>query len=143
MTLESGLPEDPASDALKASLRRVFDSQIPNYGDYNLVCATPAADSSGFFVLGYRWRPPELVFAPFSVDSMESLDPPTAVNSTNLSHTEEVNAGDFEVGTNTGRIFRFQVGATAPLPDGDERIIEQAGDLEDFGSFLDHFLTLA
>lgn len=145
MTLESGLPEDPASAALKASLRRVFDSQIPNYGDYNLVCATPAADSSGFFVLGYRWRPPELVFAPFSVDSMESLAPPTAVNSTNLSHADEVAPESYEVGTTAGRVFRFSVVPEPELPPaggGSPRRLEQDGDCEDFNSFLDTFLEL-
>jgi hypothetical protein len=144
MTSASALPGQPSSEDLKAVLRHVFESQIPNYGDYNLVCAVPGGDgAAAYFVVGYRWRPAELVFAPFDTATLAALEAPTAVNSTNLSHTEEVNAGDFEVGTNTGRIFRFQVGATAPLPDGDERIIEQAGDLEDFGSFLDHFLTLA
>lgn len=146
MTPESGSPEIPSSDALKASLRRIFDSQIPNYGDYNLVCATPVSDSAGFYVLGYRWRPPELVFAPFAADSLESLEPPTAVNSTNLSHTDEQVPGSYEVGTTTGRVFRFGVEPHAELPaagGGSARVLQQDSDHDDFNSFLDTFLELA
>lgn len=146
MTSAAEFRDQPSSDEIKAVLRHVFESQIPNYGDYNLVCAAPGGDGADtFYVLGYRWRPAELVFAPFDTATLAALEAPTAVNTTNLSHTEEVFPGDFEVGTNTGRIFRFQVQATAPLPEGGAglRVIEQAADLEDFGSFVDHFLTLA
>lgn len=145
MTSAPAFRDQPSSDDIKAVLRHVFESQIPNYGDYNLVCAGPGGDGAeAYYVVGYRWRPAELVFAPFDTGTLAGLEPPTAVNSTNLSHTEEVSTGDFEVGTNTGRIFRFQVQASAPLPDdGSRRVIEQAADLEDFASFVDHFLTLA
>ena len=145
MTSAPAFRDQPSSDDIKAVLRHVFESQIPNYGDYNLVCAVPGGDGAeAYYVVGYRWRPAELVFAPFDTANLAGLEPPTAVNSTNLSHTEEVSAGDFEVGTNTGRIFRFQVQASAPLPDdGSLRVIEQAADLDDFASFVEHFLTLA
>lgn len=148
MSTETGPPDGQSmsSDSLKSSLRRVFDSQIPNYGDYNLVCATPLADSAGYYVLGYRWSPPELVFAPFAVDSMESLEAPTAVNTTNLSHTDEVSPGGYEVGTSTGRIFRFGVEPSPelpPVPGGQRRVLVQDGDREDFRLFLETFLELA
>ncbi|MDK1329189.1 hypothetical protein [Arthrobacter sp. zg-Y1143] len=132
------------SDEMKLVLRRVFESQIPNYGDYNLVCATPAGDEEpGFYVLGYRWRPAELVFAPFDVDSLAGLEAPTAVNTTNLSHTDELAADAYEVGTNTGRIFRFSVEPQAALPGAGTRMLEQAADWEDFRSFVDSYLELA
>lgn len=146
MTAETGSEDAYSSDELKSSLRRVFDSQMPNYGDYNLVCATPLPDSSAYFVLGYRWSPPELVFAPFAADTLESLEAPTAVNTTNLSHTDEVSPGSYEVGTSTGRVFRFGVEAEAQLPaapDGGSRTLRQHGDRTDFHSFLDVFLELA
>ena len=146
MTSAPEFRKQPSSDDIKAVLRHVFESQIPNYGDYNLVCAGPGGDGADtYYVVGYRWRPAELVFAPFHPGTLAGLEAPTAVNSTNLSHTEEVQPGDFEVGTNTGRIFRFQVLGAAPLPENAEgsRIIDQAADLEDFSSFADHFLTLA
>ena len=146
MTPAPEFRDQSSSDDIKVVLRRVFESQIPNYGDYNLVCAGPGGDGAhDYYVVGYRWRPAELVFAPFHTETLAGLEPPIAVNSTNLSHTEEVFAGDYEVGTNTGRIFRFEVQASPLLPDSGEglRIIEQAGDLADFGAFLDHFLTLA
>ena len=146
MTAETGSEDAHSSDELKSSLRRVFDSQMPNYGDYNLVCATPLTDSSGYFVLGYRWSPPELVFAPFAADTLEGLEAPTAVNTTNLSYTDEVSPGSYEVVTSTGRIFRFGVEAEAKLPaapDGGHRLLRQHGDRTDFHSFLDVFLELA
>lgn len=148
MTSAPEFRDQPSSDDIKAVLRHVFESQIPNYGDYNLVCAVPGGDGAEtYYVVGYRWRPAELVFAPFNAETLAGLEAPTAVNSTNLSHTEEVRSGDYEVGTNTGRLFRFRVLSAAPLPgvgsSGEPRVIEQAADLEDFGAFLEHFLTLA
>ena len=146
MTAETGPENAHSSDELKSSLRRVFDSQMPNYGDYNLVCATPLPDSSGWFVLGYRWNPPELVFAPFDAESLQGLEPPTAVNTTNLSHTDELFPGSYEVGTSTGRVFRFGVESEAELPaapGGTRRLLRQDGDRTDFHSFLDVFLDLA
>ena len=137
-----------SSDRLKLALRRVFESQIPNYGDYNLVCATPAVDAdadAAFYVLGYRWRPAELVFAPFDSGSLAGLEAPTAVNTTNLSHTDELDADAYEVGTNTGRIFRFSVEPQAELPGagGGPLLLEQAADWEDFRSFVESYLELA
>ncbi|MCC3273908.1 hypothetical protein MUK71_10780 [Arthrobacter zhangbolii] len=134
-----------ASDQLKLVLRRVFETQIPNYGDYNLVCATPGLDGeTGFYVLGYRWRPAELVFAPFDVDSLAALEAPTAINTTNLSHTDELGTDAYEVGTNTGRIFRFSVLPQAALPaEGSSTLLEQAADWTDFRSFVQSYLDLA
>lgn len=137
---------DPgASDRLKTVLRRVFETQIPNYGDYNLVCATPGLNGeTGFYVLGYRWRPAELVFAPFDVDSLAALEAPTAINTTNLSHTDELGTDAYEVGTNTGRIFRFSVLPEAVLPvEGSSTLLEQAADWTDFRSFVQSYLELA
>ena len=146
MSAETGPEDDHASDELKSALRRVFDSQMPNYGDYNLVCATPLPDSAGYFVLGYRWSPPELVFAPFETDSLQGLEPPTAINTTNLSHADELAPGSYEVGTSTGRVFRFGVESEAALPAAPgsvHRVLRQDGDRSDFHSFLDVFLDLA
>ncbi|MCQ1999097.1 hypothetical protein [Arthrobacter zhaoxinii] len=137
----------PTSDQLKRVLRRVFESQIPNYGDYNLVLATPGLDGeTGFYVLGYRWRPAEVVFAPFDAATLAGLEVPTSVNTTNLSHTDELDADAYEVGTSTGRIFQFAVEPQAVLPAaGAEggRLLEQAADWEDFRSFVDSYLELA
>lgn len=146
MTPEPGFSDSQSSEGLKALLRRIFDSQIPNYGDYNLICATPAAGSAAYYVVGYRWRPQELVFAPFSPGTFEALEPPTAVNTTNLSHTEEDGAGSYEVGTTTGKVFRFGVEPVAALPaagSSRQQLLHQDDDHEDFNSFLDTFLELA
>ncbi|MBD7996875.1 hypothetical protein H9639_16380 [Arthrobacter sp. Sa2CUA1] len=146
MTPEPGSTDVQSSEALKSLLRRIFDTQIPNYGDYNLVCATPVPGSAAYFVLGYRWRPAEIVFAPFSPLAFEGLEPPTAINTTNLSHADEVGPGSYEVGTSTGRVFRFSVEPEAQLPSGGRgprQLILQEEDQEDFDSFLDTFLELA
>ncbi|WP_246657721.1 hypothetical protein [Arthrobacter yangruifuii] len=159
MTSDTGSPHPDAgtaaeaesgtrtSDQLKRVLRRVFESQIPNYGDYNLVLATPGLDGeTGFYVLGYRWRPAEVVFAPFDVDTLAGLEAPTSVNTTNLSHTDELDAEAYEVGTSTGRVFQFAVEPQAVLPataSAGERLLEQAADWEDFRSFVASYLELA
>ena len=142
----AGADAGTGSDGLKRVLRRVFESQIPNYGDYNLVCATPGIGTeTGFYVLGYRWRPAELVFAPFDLESLAGLEAPTAINTTNLSHTDELGTDAYEVGTNTGRIFRFSVQPQAALPSSGTaaRVVEQTDDWVDFRSFVDSYLELA
>lgn len=146
MTADAGTPDPWTSDDLKSVLRRVFETQIPNYGDYNLVCATPGTgEDSGYYVVGYRWRPAELVFAPFDAGSLAGLEAPTAVNTTNLSHADELAEDTYEVGTSTGRIFRFAVEPSAALrsPDLNARMLEQEEDWEDFRSFVESYVQLA
>ena len=60
-------PTTPTSDELKDTLRGIFDAQIPNHGDYNLVFGSAGADRAAqsptgsrkerYYVIGYRWRP--------------------------------------------------------------------------------------
>ena len=137
MTADQGHPD---SDELKAALRRIFDSQIPNYGSYNLVCASPAGDDDRHYVLGYRWNPLELILAPFDPQSLQGVEVPTSVGSTNLAHTELVGPGRLAVATITGRVFTFEVHPKAGLPATEGAgVIEQAADLEDFTAFLAEF----
>ncbi|HEV7167257.1 MAG TPA: hypothetical protein VGN49_04730 [Micrococcaceae bacterium] len=151
------------SDQLKESLRQIFDAQIPNFGDYNLVFASNASaiapsigaartddpTSSGrpqqlrCYVVGYRWQPAEIVVAPFNADTLTAGSVAEAINMTNLHHAMKLPGGDIEIGTTTGKSFRFGVRPDGALPDlgGQRRGIEQADDCEDFATFIDAFLA--
>lgn len=136
---------------LKDAFRLVFDGQIPNYGDYNLVVASSrggGADGSGprtAFVVGYRWKPAELMIAPTHLAGITGAGVPAEVNMTNLAHALQWEDGSYEVGTNVGRIFRFSlepepvlaVGPGAPL------WLAQSDDVVDFSAFMEAFIARA
>lgn len=156
--MTSDEPSDPSSpldggQGLKNALRRIFDSQIPNYGDYNLVFAArhaagarDAATAATGFVVGYRWKPLELMIAPVDPTAITGAGVPVEVNTTNLAHALQWDEdGSYEVGTSTGRIFRFGV-AAAPVLDigpGTHLKLEQDDDVADFASFMDTFIARA
>ncbi len=139
---------------LKNALRRIFDSQIPNYGDYNLVFAGPEPfdqppgspdPAGGFYVLGYRWKPAELMVAPVQVADLSGAGAPVAVNMTNLSHAVLWDDNTYEVGTSTGRVFRFAVD-DRPVLDvgpGTGLVLEQDEDRLDFDAFMEAFIESA
>ncbi|MCZ2403108.1 hypothetical protein IV498_07910 [Paenarthrobacter sp. Z7-10] len=145
------------SEVLKESLRRIFDTQIPNYGDYNLVFASNSravlaaeAASGGemklrCYVLGYRWRPSEIVIAPFNASTLTAGSAAVAINMTNLHSALRLANGDVEISTSTGQTFRFGVQAYGELPDahGISRELEQIDDAEDFAEFIESFLAAA
>lgn len=151
-----------SSDQLKESLRQIFDAQIPNFGDYNLVFASnaptgthtshtsPEPDSGrpqqgDCFVIGYRWQPAEIVVAPFNADTLTAGSVAVTINMTNLHHATRLAGGDVEIGTSTGRTFRFRVRPDGGLPDrgGERRDIDQSDDYEDFSTFIESFLAMA
>ncbi|WDF32189.1 hypothetical protein PTW37_09885 [Arthrobacter agilis] len=157
---ETSAPLD-GGQGLKNALRRVFDGQIPNYGDYNLVVgaqAAPGTDrdagsrpasigtaSGRAFVLGYRWKPMELMIAPVDLTAITGAGVPVEVNMTNLAHAVQWDDGVYEVGTSTGRIFRFGV-AAAPVLDigpGSPLRLAQEEDQTDFTAFMDSFIAMA
>jgi hypothetical protein len=160
-------PSAPASEELKATLRAVFDRQIPNYGDYNLVCGSssfeaPGAAARGWapprrrnFVIGYRWHPAEVIVAPFDERSLTATGVPVAINMTNLARVRRLpgfrsSPGGYEVAASTGKAFRFGVENSMPLapPSGSPgeratrgtRSIEQAHDAADFHEFMADFV---
>ncbi len=136
---------------LKDAFRLVFDGQIPNYGDYNLVVASSrdgSAEGSGpgtAFVVGYRWKPAELMIAPTHLPGITGAGVPAEVNMTNLAHALQWEDGSYEVGTSVGRIFRFslepepvlEVGPGAPLR------LAQSDDVIDFSAFMEAFIAMA
>lgn len=150
-------PHDgPGSDALKTILRGIFDSQILNYGDYNLIFAAnerrEGRDAGGvriskpkYYVIGYRWQPAELMVAPVNAQTLTGGGVPVELNMTNLSHAVRLADGDYEVGTNTGRTFRFGVKPEATLSAAPERELwlEQADDHADFELFMQAFMAMA
>ncbi len=145
---------------LKNALHHVFDGQIPNYGAYNLVYAdrlppggeaAPVDADSSFlapvaFVVGYRWRPTELMIAPVDLGAVTAAGVPVEVNTTNLAHALQWDDdGTYEVGTSTGRIFRFGVRADHVLDVGPGTLLRlvQDEDLADFTAFMEAFIALA
>jgi hypothetical protein len=136
--------------ALKAHLHHAFDEQIPNFGSYNLVYAAGRAGEGGQFVVGFRRQPMEIVVAPLHPTTLAALEPAVAINLTNLSHLAEVRAGGHEVGTSTGRVFRFDVAdvptidvPAAVVPGEASRVrLDQSTDALDFTAFMDEFMTI-
>ncbi len=151
-------PPLEGGQGLKNALRRVFDGQIPNYGDYNLVFAdghsrdrggrktTTTTTAAAAYVLGYRWKPAELMIAPVDLTAVTGAGVPVEVNMTNLAHALQWDEdGSYEVGTSTGRVFRFHV-AGDPVLDvgpGTALKLEQHDDVADFGSFMEAFIAMA
>ena len=154
---DSARPLD-GGQGLKNALRRVFDAQIPNYGDYNLVFAArqapdpPAGTAKGTarhaaaYVIGYRWKPMELMIAPVDLTAITGAGVPVEVNMTNLAHALQWDDDEtYEVGTSTGRIFRFGVTADPVLDigPGSPLRLAQDEDLIDFTFFMDAFIAMA
>ncbi|GAB3546156.1 hypothetical protein GCM10027404_05950 [Arthrobacter tumbae] len=148
--------DEPGSDDLKNILRGIFDSQILNYGDYNLIFAVNARregrDADGAriskprcYVIGYRWQPTEIMVAPVNGQTLTGGGVPVELNMTNLAHAVQLADGDYEVATNTGRTFRFGVKPDTifqPAPQK-ELHLEQADDYVDFELFMQTFIALA
>lgn len=152
MTHETPSPTTPldGGQCLKTTLRRVFDGQIPNYGDYNLVFAAyPSVDgisAEASFVVGYRWRPAELMMAPVDLSGITGAGAPVAINMTNLAHALQWESDDsYEVGTSTGRVFRFAVvpGPVLDVGPGAPLTLVQDDDVVDFEAFMDAFIAMA
>lgn len=112
------------SGDLKRVLRRVFDTQVLNHGDYNLVYGQPSGTGPAL-VLGYRRQPLELVLCPVDVPSAASLPPdqtdllltapagpPASVALTNVATLADTGHG-YQVETVTGYRTWFEV---SPLP---------------------------
>ncbi|MUK02143.1 hypothetical protein GM708_09510 [Vibrio cholerae] len=146
-------PPLEGGQGLKNALRRVFDGQIPNYGDYNLVFADGHSRErrgreapTRTYVLGYRWKPAELMVAPVDLAAVTGAGVPVEVNMTNLAHALQWDEdGSYEVGTSTGRVFRFDVAAYPVLDIGPGTALrlEQHDDVADFDSFMAAFIAMA
>lgn len=142
------------SGDLKRALRRVFDTQVLNHGDYNLVYGQPSG-SGPALVIGYRRQPLELLLCPVDVASAAGQEscgaaPPSAplasVALTNVATLADTGHG-YQVETVTGYRTWFEVSPTPAVPVGAARdheegfvVLDQADDSEDFHQFMGHFM---
>lgn len=131
---------------LKDRLHQAFDTQIPNYGAYNLVFAAGDAGAGGSFVLGFRQQPLELVVAPVDARTHQPIDQATSVDLTNVSHLAQLHQAGYEVAVTTGRVFRFDVDAAPVLFVDDESgtrrrmVLDQGVDALEFTEFAEAFM---
>lgn len=140
MDTASGESEDAE---LKALLRTAFESQIPNFGSYNLVLSTGTSGSSAPAVIGYRREPIEVVLAPLNPLNLTPKSRATEINATNVSHLALVSDGGYEIGTSTGRVFRFKVPGHVSLDlpcNGHRVLLDQSDDSADFTEFMELFM---
>ncbi|WP_411731851.1 hypothetical protein [Paeniglutamicibacter sp.] len=139
-----------SDDVLKRLLHEAFDTQIPNFGSYNLVAAAGSSGSAGLKVIGFRREPAELILCPLNPENLLPTERAVAVNNTNVSHVALVLDGGYEVGTSTGRVYRFNVPARLSLnipSAGAESaghpvsgILVQDDDAADFADFMNEFM---
>lgn len=138
---------------LQRALRRVFDTQVLNHGDYNLVYGQPSG-SGPALVLGYRWQPLELLLCPVDVDKAvaapadstsapEPLAPISSVSLGNVATLADTGHG-YQVETVTGFRTWFEVSPTPAVPVGASEdgyvLLGQTRDAEDFHQFMGHFM---
>jgi hypothetical protein len=137
-----------SDDVLKQLLHEAFDTQIPNYGSYNLVAAAGSSGSAGLKVIGFRPEPAELILCPLNPANLQPTERAVSVNNTNVSHVALVLDGGFEVGTSTGRVYRFNVPAqlslNIPSTEGADHpaagILVQDEDAKEFAEFMNAFM---
>lgn len=140
---------ESTDQSLKRLLHEAFDAQIPNFGSYNLVAACGVSGSAGLKAIGYRHEPAELIICPLNPRTLTATQRAVAVNTTNVSHVALVSDGSYEVGTTTGRVYRFSVPALptldVPARGGAESTrgsLDQAEDSADFARFMDTFMDV-
>lgn len=144
------------SGELKRVLRRVFDTQVLNHGDYNLVYGQPSG-SGPALVVGYRRQPLELLLCPVDVpaavaqtagptDSITPVAPLASVALTNVATLADTGHG-YQVETVTGYRTWFEVSPTPAVPVGSAGeqedgyvVLDQVDDSEDFHQFMGHFM---
>ena len=137
-----------SDDVLKQLLHEAFDNQIPNFGSYNLVAAAGSSGSAGLKVIGFRREPAELVLCPLNPEDLQPTERAVSVNNTNVSHVALVLDGGYEVGTSTGRVYRFNVpgrlSLNIPSPGGTDHratgILLQEDDAKEFADFMNDFM---
>lgn len=138
---------DSSDDVLKQLLHESFDTQIPNFGSYNLVAATGTSGSAGLKVIGFRREPAEIILCPLNPQNLRPSERAISVNTTNIYHVALVLDGGYEVGTSTGRVYRFNVPArlsvNVPGTTAGARIagiLAQEEDAKDFADFMNSLM---
>lgn len=137
-------PELSSTEIGKA-LHKVFDTQILNYGAYNLVFASGSSayansdvaaqqqPNQEFFLVGYRDTPREAIIAPLSLPDIEAAGVPTSIDNTNAMRTFMVEDYTFGIELTNGTSFTL---AFEPLMEVESHqgfgVLDQQLDIEDF-----------
>ncbi|WP_129658061.1 hypothetical protein [Rothia uropygialis] len=148
-------PETESPLNLAERLHTVFDSQVMNYGAYNLVYATGRATYNEpsavdhqvtpqqHFILGYRRYPSEVIVAPFDPQVLASLGLPIAIDNTNLVDATSTTHGELALETTSGSSFDLNV---LPLVEIETaygaEVLEQEADADDFLSYIQDLVSV-
>lgn len=133
------------SNEIAKALHTVFDSQIINYGAYNLVFASGSAiyrnvdvaslqeDEQHHFLIGYRDTPREAIIAPLGLPQIRSLGTPTSIDNTNAARTFALTDFDFGMEATNGTSFSLTFEPTPFIETCEgSGMLNQALDIEDF-----------
>lgn len=142
-------PESESPLNLAERLHTVFDSQVMNYGAYNLVHATGNASHNGVsasdqqrtpqrhFILGYRRSPSEVIVAPFDPEVLASLGLPIAIDNTNLVDVSVLSPGELRLETTSGSVFHLTIQPLAEIRTAyGLELLEQEVDSQDFLGYI-------
>ncbi|MGV3017688.1 hypothetical protein [Rothia sp. 88186D007BW] len=137
-------PQLTSSEIAKA-LHTVFDSQIINYGAYNLVFATGSSiyrnpdvashqeENQSCFLIGYRDTPREAIIAPLSLPDVQGAGTPTSIDNTNAARTFSLSDYSFGLESTNGTSFSLAFDPQVEVHTAEgSGLLEQALDIEDF-----------
>lgn len=140
----TAVPQLTSNEIAKA-LHTVFDSQIINYGAYNLVFATGSAiyrnsdvaslqeDNQRCFLVGYRDTPREIVIAPLGLPQIRSIGTPTSIDNTNAARAFALADWSYGIEATNGTSFSLTFDAQPFIETSEgSGVLEQALDIEDF-----------
>lgn len=141
------------------ALHEVFEAQVINHGDYNLVCAQPCRPGPAL-VLGYRSTPLELVLCPVTLLQLPlssgderrvmaiPAGPVSSIDLSNVATLADTGTG-YQVETVTGFRASFEVEDTlrtvvaSHTGHADATVgVQQAAAAESFHEFMDHFMDV-
>ncbi|WP_421082921.1 hypothetical protein [Rothia nasimurium] len=134
-----------SSHEIAQVLHTVFDSQIINYGAYNLVFATGSSmyrnpdvaalqeEDQRYFLVGYRETPREAIVAPLSLPSVRGTGSPTSIDNTNAARTFALSDTSFGLEMTNGTSFSltFEPMMTVETDQG-TGVLDQSQDIPDF-----------
>lgn len=137
-------PELSSTEIGKA-LHRVFDTQILNYGAYNLVFASGSSvyansdvaaqqqPNQNYFLVGYRDTPREAIIAPLALPAIEATGVPTSVDNTNAMRTFIVEGCTYGIELTNGTSFTLTFEPLMPVESHHgSGVLDQQLDIEDF-----------
>ena len=147
-------------EQLKRAFRELFEAQVLNHGDYNLVYAQSSGPGPAL-MLGYRRTPMELVLCPVDLDPLprakgdrhrvkaRAAGQLTSIDLANVATVADTGSA-YQVQCVTGFCTCFEVDAAPRIPTGaaaaessnDRVILDQEQDAEDFHQFMADFMDI-